>query len=63
MNIESDIYNYEDALEKAKANGDDTTTLEETYRKYAEDMTLTNMMNLRGVVGKDHHAEKEANTI
>lgn len=63
VDIESDIYSYEDALERAKANGDDTTTLEEAYRKYSEDMTLTNMMNLRGVVGKYHHAEKEANTI
>ena len=63
VDIESDIYSYEDALDKAKAKGDDTTTLEEAYRKYSQDMTLTNMMNLRGVVSKYHHAEKEANTI
>lgn len=63
VDIESDIYSYEDALDKAKAKGDDTTTLEEAYRKYSQDMTLTNMMNLRAVVSKYHHAEKEANTI
>ena len=63
VDIESDIYSYEDALKKAKAKGDDTAALEETYQKYSKEMTLTNMMNLRGVVGKYHHAEKEANTI
>ena len=42
VDIESDIYSYEDALDKAKAKGDDTTTLEEAYRKYSQDMTLTN---------------------
>ena len=35
VDIESDIYSYEDALDKAKAKGDDTTTLEEAYRKYS----------------------------
>ena len=44
VDIESDIYSYEDALDKAKAKGDDTTTLEEAYRKYSQDMTLTNMI-------------------
>lgn len=63
VDIESEIYSYEDALKKAKEKGDDTAVLEEAYRRYSEDMTLTNMMNLRGIVGKYHSAEKEANTI
>lgn len=63
VDIESDIYSYEDALKMAKAQGDDTADLEQAYHKYSEDMTLTNMMNLRGLVGKYHSAEKEANTM
>lgn len=63
VDIESDIYSYEDALETAKSKGDDTSALEEAYNKYSNDMTLVNMVNLRGLAGKYHSAEKEANTI
>lgn len=63
VDIESDIYSYEDALKKAATQGDDTTALENAYRKYSNNMTLMNMMNLRGLVGEYHSAEKEANTI
>lgn len=63
VDIESDIYSYENALEIAKSKGDDTAALEAAYDKYSENMTLVNMMNLRGLVSKYHTAEKEANTI
>ena len=63
VDLESDVYSYENALEIAKSKGDDTSALEEAYSKYSNDMTLLNMMNLRGLVGKYHTAEKEANTI
>lgn len=63
VDIESDIYSYEDALAIAKSQGDDVAALETAYDMYSEDMTLVNMMNLRGLVSKYHTAEKEANTI
>ncbi len=63
VDIESDIYSYEDAHTIAKAQGDDTTDLEAAYNKYSEDMTLVNMMNLRGLVSKYHPVPNEANTI
>ncbi len=63
VTMESDIYSYEDALEKAIANGDDTNAMELAYEKFADDKTLTNMMNLRKQVSKYHVAEKQANTI
>ena len=63
VTIESDIYSYEDALEKAKALGDDTSEIEAAYRKYEEDKSLINMMNLRNHTYKYHIAEKSANTI
>lgn len=63
VDIESDIYSYEDALTIAKAQGDDTTDLETAYSKYSEDMTLVNMMNLRGLVSEYHPVPNEANTI
>ena len=63
VDIESDIYSYENALQIAKSQGADTSALEEAYKKYSNDMTLMNMMNLRGLVGQYHSAEKQANTI
>lgn len=63
VNIESDIYSYENALEIAKENGDDTSEMESAYQKYVNDKTLINMMNLRNYTGKYHVAEKSANTI
>lgn len=63
VDIESDIYSYEDALTIAKAQGDDTADLEAAYSKYSEDMTLVNMMNLRGLVSKYHPVPNETNTI
>lgn len=63
VDIESDIYSYENALAIAKSKGDDTASLEAAYSSYSEDMTLVNMMNLRGLVSKYHPVPNEANTI
>lgn len=63
ITMESDIYSYEDALEKAVAMGDDTSEMEAAYQKYIADKSLVNMMNLRNYSGKYHVAEKAANTI
>lgn len=63
VTIESDIYSYEDALEKALAIGDDTSEMKTAYQKYMDEKSLINMMNLRNYTGKYHVAEKSANTI
>lgn len=63
VNIESDIYSYEDALSIAKENGDDTSEMEAAYQAFLEDRTLENMLNLRNYTGVYHVAEKEPNLI
>lgn len=63
VTMESDIYSYEDALEKAVALGDDTQEMEVAFRRYMADKSLVNMMNLRSYTSKYHVAEKSANTI
>lgn len=63
VTIESDVYSYEDALEKAIAKGDDTSAMETAYRKYTDDRTLANMIALRNQVSSYHVAERTANTI
>lgn len=63
VSLESELYSYEDALQKATAKGDDTSDLENAYRQYTADMTLVNMMRLRSLVSKYHPAEKEAGTL
>lgn len=63
VNIESDIYSYEHALAAAKAKGDDTGPMEEAFAVLSQDMTLPNLMALRGHVGKYHTAEKERNSL
>ena len=63
VTIESDIYSYEDALEKAKELGDDTSEMEAAYNEYEKDKSLISMMNLRNHTYKYHVAEKSANTI
>lgn len=63
VSFESEIYSYQDALEKARSNGDDTSEMEAAYKKYVEDDNLVNMMTLRSKVSKYHTAEKETNTI
>jgi pimeloyl-ACP methyl ester carboxylesterase len=55
--------NYRDALEKARANGDDTTEMEQAYMKYHEEDNLVNMMMLRSKISKYHVPEKQTNTL
>ena len=40
VTMESELYSYEDALQKAKAQGDDTAAMEEAFRNYAEDTKI-----------------------
>ena len=63
VDMESEGYSYEDALKKAKANGDDTTAMEEAYKEFSENPNLVNMRNLRVHVSKYHPVPREANTI
>lgn len=63
VSMESELYSYEDALQKATVKGDNTSDLENAYRQYTADMTLVNMMRLRSLVSKYHPAEKEASTL
>ncbi len=60
---ESEIYSYEDALEKAKAQGDDTTDMEAAYRAFSEHLTLPTLMHLREYTLPYHPVENEANRI
>ena len=53
-NYFGEIYSYEDALEKARANGDDTTEMEASYEKFMADMSLANLMELRSKVEPYH---------
>ena len=63
MDIESEIYSYNDALEKAKAKGDDTSDMENAYKQYCENKSLVNMTALRSHADKYHRAPKEADTL
>ncbi len=63
VSLESDLYSYEDALQKAKAKGDDTSAMVAAYEKYKQDKSLTNLMDLRKVVNKYHVPDRSANTI
>ena len=49
-----EIYSYEDALAKARADGDDTTEMEASYEKFMADMNLANLMDLRAKVEPYH---------
>lgn len=63
VNISSEDYSYNDALEIAKNNGDDITKLQESYKAYTENKTLLNMMQLRMKVSEYHPVPKEADPI
>lgn len=63
VDLESDTYSYQNALEIAKEKGDDTSEMEAAFQKYLEDETLVNLMNVRNYTSKYHVAEKSANTI
>ena len=60
---EGDILSYQDALEKARAAGDDTSEMEKLYEAFAADPTLENMLALRQPVAAYHSAGKEPNNI
>lgn len=49
-----EIYSYEGALDKARANGDDTTEMEASYETFLADMSATNLMELREKVAPYH---------
>lgn len=63
VTLESDIYSYEDALQKATQMGDDTQEMVAAYEKYINDKSLVNLLNLRSYTNKYHIAEKTTNTI
>lgn len=63
VDMESEDYSYENALEIATVRGDDTSAMEEAYKRYSEDKTLVNMRQLRIHVSKYHPVPREANTI
>ena len=53
-NYSDEIYSYEDALARARANGDDTTEMEASYERFMADMSLANLMQLRAKVEPYH---------
>lgn len=63
VDLESETYSYQDALARAKENGDDTAEMEAAYQEYAKEGTLISMLKVRKYTGKYHVAEKSANTI
>lgn len=63
VSFESELYSYQDALQKAKAKGDDTTEMEAAYKTYLEDGSLANMLVLRSKTMPYHQPEIKTNTI
>ena len=61
VSMESDIYSYNDALQKAKAAGDDTSEMENAYSIYTQNPTLANLMAIRYYTKPYHKAPKEKN--
>lgn len=57
---EADIHSYNDALNKAKAAGDDTRSLEEKYAKFCEKPGIPTLLELRELTSKYHPVTKEA---
>lgn len=53
----SDIYSYEDALQKAKEAGDDTSELESAFDTFQNSGDLTDMMKVRALTSKYHPAD------
>ena len=54
QNYFNEIYSYEDALVRARENGDDTTEMEAVYDRFMADMNLANLMKLRAKVEPYH---------
>ena len=61
VSFDSEVYSYEDALQKAIASGDDTSAMEFAYQEFLDDKTLMNMLKLRGQVSEYHISEKSDN--
>lgn len=59
----SDTIAYQDALDKAKANGEDTSALEKAYREYLGGNSLNEYLTLRQATSKYHPAPNKASTI
>ena len=49
-----EVYSYQDALRRAKENGDDTTGMEEAYDTFMTDKSLQNLLALRDLVSPYH---------
>lgn len=58
----SDELAYENAMAAAKANGEDTSSLEEAYKTYCEGDSLKEYLMLRNATSGYHPAENKANT-
>lgn len=58
----SDDLAYENAMAAAKANGEDTSSLEEAYKTYCEGDSLKEYLMLRNATSGYHPAENKANT-
>ena len=54
---QTDIYSYEDALNRARKAGDDTTALEDAFADYSIDESLVKLMELRNIVSDYHPVE------
>ena len=54
---QTDIYSYEDALNRAWEAGDDTTALEDAFADYSADESLVKLMELRDIVSDYHPVE------
>lgn len=63
VSMESEIFSYRDALEKAKKKGDDTKAMEAAGQAFIQEKTMPNMINLRMQENKYHKVPKCANQI
>lgn len=53
----TDLYSYQDALDKAEIAGDDTSELVKAYENFVINNDLINLMNLRRLTSKYHKSE------
>jgi len=56
-------YDYEDALVKANAAGDDTSELVKVYNEYLADPSMINSNRVSNLTGKYHDTPRSRNTI
>ena len=59
----SDFRSYQDALDRAKAAGDDTSAMEAAFRRVQNEPTLVNLMKLRSEVAPYHPAAVADHTV